>query len=162
MSYALSNPAVASLMAEATREIWLRLLTISHADWPTPIRLVDDTVDIVSRGTTFTAYGFEIAPAPEVPDQLPRIEMVVDNVGQLLTAALESLQSPPTVMIEIIMASSPDTLERGPWVYQVNQIQYDASHVRAELNYEPLVAEPFPWLRFTPTKFPGLFNAVDR
>lgn len=162
MSHALSSPAVASLMAASTSKVWLHLLSLSHSTWANPYRLVDDLADITSRGNVYTAYGFQLSIPPEVADELPRVELIVDNTAQLLIAAIEALQTPPTVTLELVLADTPDTVERGPWTFSVRQMAYDVSSIRTELTYEPLSAEPFPALRFTPTKFAGLFNAVDR
>lgn len=162
MSHALSNPAVASLMAPETAKVWLNLLTVSHDDWGSPYRFVDNLGDVVSNGNTFTAYPFQLSIPAESAGELPRVELMIDNTEQLLIAAIESLPSPPTVALEIVLADTPDTVERGPWTFTVREVAYRAEDIRIELSYEPLTAEPFPTLRFTPTKFAGLFNAVDR
>lgn len=162
MSYDLSNPAVASLMAASTSKVWLHLLTISHDDWVTTYRLVDNTENITSRGNVYTAYAFQAVIPAEMADELPRVELAIDNVGQLLIAAIETLQSSPTITLEVILADTPDTVERGPWTFSVRQVKYREQDVKIELSYEPLSTEPFPALRYTPTKFEGLFNAVNR
>lgn len=162
MSYALSNTGKASLFAASTAEVWLHLLTIEHDDLQSPVRLVDNTEAIVSRGNTYTPFGFRPQIPAEVDGALPKIEIQIDAVDQTIIAQLEELQTPPTITLEVIMASSPDTVERGPWHFTIRSVNYNALTIRSELTYEALTAEPFPYRRFTPTEFPGLFNAVDR
>ena len=158
----LSAAAIQSLMEPSTKKVWLNLLVISHSSWAVPYRFVDNMEDITSRGDLYTAYGFTIQIPPETSDELPRVELVVDNVALLLIAAIEALQTPPDVTLEIVLADTPDVVERGPWNFKIRQVTYDLTAIKTELTYEALTSEPFPYLRFTPTNFAGLFNAVNR
>lgn len=162
MSYSLSTTAKASLFAPSTGQVWLHLLTIDHDDLTAPIRLVDNTEAIVSRGETYTPFAFRPQIPAEVDGSLPKVEIQIDGVDQTIIAQLEELQTPPTIVLEVIMAGSPDTVERGPWYFTIRSVAYNALTIRSELTYEALTSEPFPHRRFTPTEFPGLFNAVDR
>lgn len=162
MSYGLSTAGRASIFAASTAEVWLHLLTINHADLSSPIRLVDNNQAITSRGQTFLPFAFRAQIPAEVDGQLPKVEIQIDAVDQSIIAQLEVLQSPPTITLEVIMASAPDVVERGPWLFTIRSVSYNALTIRSELTYEQLTAEPFPYRRFTPSDFPGLFNAVDR
>ncbi|NDC57532.1 MAG: DUF1833 domain-containing protein, partial [Alphaproteobacteria bacterium] len=76
----LSATAVASLTAETTDEVWLPLVTISHADLSSPIRVVANNENITSRGNTFIGYPFEIE-LPSQNDQSPgEARLRIDNV----------------------------------------------------------------------------------
>lgn len=162
MSYTLSTTGKASIFAASTAEVWLHLLTIEHADLSAPIRLVDNTEAVVSRGETYLPFAFRPQIPAEVDGQLPKVELQIDAVDQSIVTALEALQTPPTITLEVVMAGTPDTVERGPWYFTVRALNYNALTLRSELSYEALTAEPFPYRRFTPTDCPGLFNAVDR
>lgn len=162
MSYSLSTAGKASIFAASTAEVWLHLLTIDHADLASPIRLVDNTESIVSRGDSYLPFAFRPQIPAEVDGQLPKIELLIDGVDQTIITALEALQTPPTITLEVVMAGTPDTVERGPWYFTLRSIDYNTLTIRSELTYEALTAEPFPYRRFTPTDCPGLFNAVDR
>ncbi len=162
MSYPLSTTGKASLFAPATGEVWLHLLTIDHDDLTSPIRLVDNNEAVVSRGDTYLPFAFRPQIPAEVDGQLPKVELQIDAVDQTIIAQLEELQTPPTITLEVIMAGTPDTVERGPWYFTIRSINYNALTIRSELTYEALTAEPFPYRRFSPLEFPGLFNAVDR
>lgn len=162
MSYALSTTGKASIFAASTAQVWLHLLTIDHDDLASPIRLVDNTEAVISRGDTYLPFAFRPQIPAEVDGQLPKVELQIDAVDQTIIAALEVLQTPPTITLEVVMAGTPDTVERGPWYFTIRSLNYNALTIRSELTYEALTAEPFPYRRFTPTEFPGLFNAVDR
>ncbi len=155
-----SAAARAALYAPSTGEVFLHLVTIEHDDLATPIRLVDDLVDIVSRGDTYTASGIRPQLPPDTPDELPGIDMIIENVEHDLIIALESITTPPTVTIEVIMASTPDTVEAGPFVFDINATKYNATRVTLRLEIERLLSEPYPVGLFTPTMFPMLFQAV--
>lgn len=162
MSYSLSTTGKASIFSPATGEVWLHLLTIDHDDLTSPIRLVDNNEAVVSRGETYLPFAFRPQIPAEVDGQLPKVELQIDAVDQTIIAQLEELQTPPTITLEVIMAGTPDTVERGPWYFTIRSINYNALTIRSELTYEALTAEPFPYRRFSPLEFPGLFNAVDR
>lgn len=162
MSYALSTTGKASIFAASTAQVWLHLLTIDHDDLASPIRLVDNTEAVISRGDTYLPFAFRPQIPAEVDGSLPKVEIQIDAVDQTIIAQLEELQTPPTITLEVIMAGTPDTVERGPWYFTIRSINYNALTIRSELTYEALTAEPFPYRRFSPLEFPGLFNAVDR
>jgi hypothetical protein len=162
VSYSLSTTGKASIFSPATGEVWLHLLTLDHDDLVSPIRLVDNNEAVVSRGDTYLPFAFRPQIPAEVDGQLPKVELLIDNVDQTIIAQLEVLQTPPTITLEVVMAGTPDTVERGPWYFTLRSVNYNALTIRSELTYEALTAEPFPYRRFTPTDFPGLFNAVDR
>ena len=50
-----SQDFIRSAFAQETEDVWLVLLTISHADLSEDIRVVNNTVNITSRGLMFTA-----------------------------------------------------------------------------------------------------------
>ena len=66
----LSNEARSSMFSEETSDGLLVLLTIDHAGITAPIRLVNNNVDIKSRGEDFLAFPFEII-LPEISPPAP-------------------------------------------------------------------------------------------
>lgn len=157
-----STTARAALYAAQTPLVFLHLVTIEHDDLATPIRLVDNLEDIVSGGDTYTAFPIRVQLPPDVPGEIPSLDMVVDAVDQTLIQALRSIATPPTVSIEVIIASTPNTIEAGPFAFEVLEAQYNATEVRLRLEAERLLSEPYPSGLFTPTHFPMLFQAVGR
>lgn len=162
MSRTLSAAAEAALYGPQTGEVFLHLLEIDHADLVAPIRLVDNTEDVVSNGNTYTAFPFAVSLPPDQEGELPRVQLVIDNVTQLLIAEVRSISSPFTVSLSVIMASDPDTVEAGPWAFEAKSAEYDVQRMTCTLAYESLLQEPFPYLLYTPGNYPGLFQAVDR
>lgn len=162
MSYSVSSPAMQSLMAARTAKVWLHLLTIMDSELNVIKRMVDNTTNITSRGNVFERFAFKPQIPAESEGSMPKVEIMIDNVGQELTATIETLVAPPVIYLEVILADTPDVIERGPFKFKLRSVSYNRLTIRSELTYEELTAEPYPYKRFTPTAFPGLFNAVDR
>lgn len=158
----LSSNARAALYAAQTAEVFLQLLTIEHDDLVAPIRLVDNTEAIVSAGETFDPFPFRIVLPAETDTELPTVELVVDNVSRELLEEVRSISTPFTVTLEIVLASDPDTVEAGPFLFESRSASYDVQTLRFELGAETFMTEPFPADIYTPTTYPGLFEGVDR
>lgn len=155
----ISTAGRAALYAAQSDTAWLQLVTIEHDSIGTPIRLVCNTEDVVSRSETYQAFPFAIhLPAT---DQM-QVELVVDNVTRELVEEVRSIDTPLTVTLEIVLASDPDTIEAGPFSFESRSAEYDVQQMRLTLAYEPLLNEPFPAHSYTPIDYPGLFQAVDR
>lgn len=61
------------------------------------------------------------------------------------------------VTLSLVMASTPDTIEAGPFTFNLREVEYDAEFVSGNLLFEDILNEPFPADSFTPARFPGLF-----
>jgi hypothetical protein len=155
----LSTNARAALYAAQSDEVWLQLLTVEHSAIVTPIRIVANTENVVSRGDTYTAFPFEISIPATMAES---VELVVDNVSRELIEEVRGIDTPLTLTLEVVLASDPDTVEAGPFAFQSRTVEYDVQRMRFTLAYEPLLSEPFPAYTYTPLDYPGLFQAVDR
>lgn len=155
----ISTDGRAALYASQTDDVWLQLLTIEHDDIVTPIRLANNTEDVISRGDTYTAFAFELSLPATAQES---VELTVDNVTRELVEEVRSIDTPLTITMEIVRAADPDTVEAGPFEYQSRSVEYDVQRMRFTLAYEPILQEPFPAYTYTPIDYPGLFQAVDR
>lgn len=162
----LSTAARRAINAQETDEVFLLLLTLSHPSLPEPIRVVDNTVNITSRGHTYVAYPFKIDLPDDAPDESPRVRLEIDNVGvpddadplqRRVSDYIRAIDSPFTCALEIVLASTPDVVEAGPFEVKATSAEYDVMTVSAELGYEDLLNEPFPGDSFIPATHPGLF-----
>ncbi len=158
----MSAHAMAASFAAQTGEVFLVLLTITHPNLDEPIYLVNDQQNLVSRSHTFIAWPFDIDLPDAGNDSMPACQITFDNVDLTITSTIRSLQSPPSVTVEVVLASSPDTVEASFEGLTLQNVQYDASQIQAQLAYENVLAEPFPGDNFVPTNpgFPGLFSST--
>lgn len=154
----VSLAAMQAALASETDKIFLVLLEVQHADLTEPVRLVDNTTDIVSDTHTYTAFPFYARMPDDQDDREPVAEIVVDNVTRELIDEIRNIQSDLTVVLKVVLADSPSTIEWGPVEMEVQSISYDAEAITFQLGMQAFSREPFPYKAFTPVKFPGLFK----
>lgn len=154
----LSSAALAAVFGAQTGEAFLALLTLDHAQLAAPIRVTSDSVATVSNGETYAPFPFTVALPQERDDQLAGARLVVDNIDRSIVIALRSISSAPSVTLDIVLASSPDTVEAGPFNYTLKDAKYDALTVEGELAFEDILNEAFPGGSFVPQTHPGLFG----
>lgn len=153
----ITADALASIMMESVDEVWADLLTISHDDFPAPVRITNYNSDIVSNGLTFTACNFESPWPDEDPERFGETVLLIDNVGGWLTETIRAVEGEPDVQLVSVLVSAPDTDQVGPFYFKWKTTDIDLRRIRATLAYEDTQSEPIPWQRFTPRNNPGLF-----
>lgn len=158
MSRSLSSAAAAALHAQETSEAFIKLVEISGGGLSVPIRAASSRTDVVSNGATYTAYPFEISLPQEDENRPPEVELVIDNIDRTIVDAVRSLSSPPTVTLSIVLESSPDTVEAGPFNFTMKSASWNKLTVSGRLSYEAILDEPYPAGTFNPVEFPGLYK----
>ena len=157
MSRAVSSLTRQALFAAETGEAFLVLLTLDHPDLAVPIRVTNDAVTTTSRGDSFVVFPFDLVLPDDQDNRPPRAKLVIDNIDRQIVQAIRSLSSAPTVLIEIIRAAAPDTVEAQFVDFRLTNVSYDVQRVEGDLTIEDFTAEPFPAATFSPSWFPGLF-----
>lgn len=153
----VSSTALAAMLAPETDEVFLVLLTIDEASLADPIRYVHDHQDVVSRGDTYFAAFFDLELPTERPDSIDSARISVDNVDRQIVQAIRLAQGRPTIRIEIVLASDPDTVEIGPFDFELQRAEYDAQTVSGILAFDDVVEVRAPLHTRTPHWFPDLF-----
>ncbi|MBE0598443.1 MAG: DUF1833 family protein, partial [Desulfuromonadales bacterium] len=105
----------------------------------------------------YQPFPFDIALPADRDDQISKVTLTIDNVDRAIVRAVRELASAPTVTLEIVLASSPDVVEAGPFEFTLQDAGYDALTVSGTLGYEDILNEPFPAGAFVPAAFPGMF-----
>ncbi len=157
MSRPLSLSARQSLYAGGTDDVFLILLTFSHDSLAAPIRVTSDAVNTASRGDVFIAYPFDLSLPDDDETRPPRARLTIDNIDRQIMAAVRSLSTPPAVLIEIVRAADPDTVEARFADFKLLNVQYDVQVIQGDISVEDFTTEPFPAHTFSPSLFPGLF-----
>lgn len=157
MSRNLSTTMRQALNAPETGEAFLVLLTLSHADLPDPIRVTSDAVATESRGNSFTPFPFDLTLPDDLDDRAARAKLAIDNIDREIVRAVRSLTTAPNVLIEIVRAAAPDTVEAQFIDFRLTNVSYDVYKVEGILSIEDFTAEPYPAATFSPSLFPGLF-----
>lgn len=152
-----STAARQAVYAQETGLAALCLLTITGTGIPTPLRFVNNQLDVVSRGTTYLATAFSINLPDEKEDSPPRVALSFDNVDRQIVAAIRTLTAAPQIALEIVFSGSLDTVEAGPFNFTLRNADYTADVINGELWFEDFLNEGFPADSFTPSTAPGLF-----
>lgn len=152
----MSTSAVQALMAQETDAVFLILLTIEHETLATPIRVVNNNVNIVSRGNTYQAFAFDIT-LPNDDEGLPVAKLTMDNIGLELIETIRTIKSNPTVTIEIILANSPDTVELAIYDMTLKSVQFNAYTVSGDLIVEDILNQPLHGSMIDSSQYRGLF-----
>lgn len=153
----LSARGLAAITAPHTDEVFMHLLTLSHPDLPTPIRVCREGTT-VSRGSTFTYFPFEPMVPDDRDDKPPVVTIRVSAVDRSIAQAVMALDGDTLqATIELVLAGTPDTLEAGPFNFTLRQAKGDANTLEGTLAYEDLLNEPYPGDSQTPTRVPGIF-----
>lgn len=155
----VSLQALQAMFAQETEEVFLSCLTLTHPDLSVPIRVVNNTEDVVRAAGTFIGCPFEVALPSSKEGQLPQVDLRVDNVDPAILNSLRGLSQDEDVkcLLEVVLASTPDTIEAGPFDFTLRSVNYDAMTIDAALAFEDILNDRYPADDFTPTNSPGLF-----
>ena len=156
MTELVSDAAVEQATAQHADDPFLVLLTLSHDTLAEPIRIVRNRKAITSRSNTYLAYPFEIE-LPTDGEESPSARITVANVSRSIGYALEALVEPPECLIEIVLASTPDTVERAWDEFSFTQATWDAFRMTATIQQLAFWDEPWPKKFIRPNNFPGMF-----
>lgn len=157
MSRTVSSSTLAAVHAAESGEAFVILLTFTHESLVAPIRVSGDAVDTVSRGYNFISYPFSLILPDDTEGRSPRAKLVIDNVGRQIMEAVRELQTAPTLLMEVVRAAAPDTVEATFSDFKLRNVTYDSQAIEAELSIEDFTAEPYPSATFCPSLFPGIF-----
>jgi len=157
------------MYAQQTEEVFILLLEVSNESDPSdPIRVALDNSNLDSKLTvggvdthavavTFAGGFFEVELPEEAGENISTVRIAIDNVDRSIVTAIRNASEPPTVKMWIVLRSSPDLVEAGPYYLQLESATYDANTVTGELAFEDITNRRYPKHEFTPAIAPGLF-----
>jgi hypothetical protein len=154
----VSANALRAMLAQETGEVFLVCITLSHSSFAQPYLLVSDQKPLVRTAGTFQPFAFGIKFPDESEDQLPSVQMILDNVDPAILSAIRTIGAErPSVKVEAVLASQPNTVE-AQFTFAILSIDYNAATITGTLGFEEDVLNtPFPSGTYTPTNSPGLF-----
>lgn len=136
----------------------LLLLEIAHVDLLEPIRVVNDTQDLLHNGNTFVALQFRATLPDDLEEGEPRATLAVDNVGRELTEWLELSGGGrgATVRMLQVLRSAPNTIE---WEVTLDlaDVRVNLLDVTGTLSFDSLINLPAIALTYRPDVAPGIF-----
>lgn len=167
MSRTISLTFRGAIFGQETGEVPIALVTIEHADFPTPLRLCSAPIDrlsttplkygLTSRGDEYLFCPMSIALPDDADERAPSAQLVIENVSRELVETIRSVSTPGTATLEMVLASSPDVVEIPYEDFEIRNAQYNADVITIEMSIAGLDEEPYPAGMFGPAGFPGLF-----
>ena len=147
-------------------------LTIDHPNIADPIRVVSDYFDYEIDGNLFVAMPFEVLPLTD-NDQSPSAELRVQNIDRRIGQAVEKDMDGRRAIVSAVAHSSEDfdlsvdprvpldALDLPP-IYKFEQFELadvrgNALELTGRITLIDITQEPWPFLRATSDRFPGLF-----
>ena len=112
---------------------------------------------VISRTKSYTFLPVQVTLPTEDEAQSPRCTLNIYDVTRYLTPIIRSLTAPPRVKLELVLNSTPNTVELSFDYLYITSITYNKDAVNCELTMINLEREPFPVHVMSPTYFPGLF-----
>lgn len=171
MSRSLSSVLRSALYARETGEAVIALITFSHDDLPEPVRIctggiqedpLDPDVYITpSRGNDYLFVPVDVLLPEDIADGDPKSSLAIDNVDRDLIDTIRSIEEGATVLLEIVLASDPDTVEIAFPELKMVTADYDRDEIVVDLTIDALLTEPYPGDSFTPAGFPSIFPGLQ-
>ncbi|MGP1664445.1 MAG: DUF1833 family protein [Rhodanobacter sp.] len=154
----ISPAAFQALLAQQTSEVLLSFIRVEHPSLPAPRRLVCNTQPITRLDGVYQPYAFN-APSPaQKEDRVAQTTITVDNTDLELGAILRTLVGMPTVTLFTALASQPNVIEEGPYVFSLTGMQGDMNTISGQLGYDTSIWDQnFPAQTYMPSNSQGLF-----
>jgi len=147
-----------NLLATSATDPIIVLLEITHLDLAVPIRVANNSEDVVSNGTTFIACPFELTLPDDIEGQLPQATLSVDNIGQELTAWLEYSRGGQGAKCRMMLvAASSPSLREFDMTMDMTGLKIDNLKVLAQLGFVNTLGRAAVSKTFTPATAPGLW-----
>ena len=134
------------------------LLEITHPDLAQPVRICNDTQDIVSNGNTFTALAFRISLPDDIENQLPRAKISIDNVGRELTQWIDDSNGGRGAQVRVmqVMRDDPNTVEFDI-TCDLLSVSQSPLEISGTLGFEDLLSRAGLPVMYRPDNTPPLF-----
>ena len=154
----LSKRAIEALNRNETDEIFLYCLEI-EVEGEEAWRFVNNNEDIISDWKRYTACGFTVSlPSQKNETGSETCRLSIDNIdSRIMQFISKGIGKKITAKIIIILADTPDIIEKGPLKFILRNVSVDKATVQGDLYDFYLFDRNIPEGRFTPKDFPGLF-----
>lgn len=159
MARSVATTIVQAVNAQDTDNAFLVLLTLTHSSFAT-VRLVNNTVDVVSNGNTYTAFPFKIELPASTEDFQPIMTATVYNATIGLVNEVRTIAGSReriAVRIDVVASSDLDNPVYTVSTFEITNAEYDDTIMTFDMAVDTLIAEGYPADSFSPPNFPGIF-----
>lgn len=167
MSRDVSSTLKEQVFAQQMTDVVITLITISHPDLSADINISSDPTETLSTGVLgtvsnyveYTQLPFELTLQEQTENLLARAVLKVDNISREIIQAIRTASNePPTVRIQLVLASDVDTAELDIQDLKLNNIRANQFYVEGELQPEIIQGEKYPYKTFNQADWPGVFG----
>lgn len=155
----LSSTAKSKIFKQES-DSFLVLIVITHPDLVTPLRFVNNTVNVISNGFEYIAFPFKLKWPNDTDGTVPVASLQIDNSNQVIMQTIRTLVGKPTVSISAIRMDDFDAVEVTLPNFQLSNVRGDVGSITGDLTLDDVAKEAYPGVTFTPAEFPGIFIAV--
>lgn len=156
----ISKSAKTEIVKPESSAVFLHLLKVEAQGYET-LYFVDNTQSIVSNGQTYVPAAFKVVLPSQTEDgSIQPCQLVVDNVDQIISATIKkanAAQKKIYATISVVMAQTPDVIERGSLRFILRDVTINKSTVSGELYDFYVYDRKIPEGVYNPQNFPGLF-----
>lgn len=157
MANSLSPELLAQLLNQESDDPFLTLITLTHPSFGQPVRYVNNTENIISRGDTFLAFPVKITLPVDDGESAREVSIEFDNVSLDLLDEIRQVTTPIDVKLEMVLASIPDDVQMSLEELKIGNVQYDSQKISARLFMDDFLSSGLTSESYTPTVFPGMF-----
>jgi hypothetical protein len=157
MANQLSPALIAQLYAQESDDPFLLLSTLTHPSFSGPIRLVNNTENIVSNGETFVAFPMNIRLPADDGETVREVAMEFDNVSLELVDEFRAVTTPIEIRLDLVLASNPDYIQLSFTDLKLRNINYNKQRISAKLTLDSFLNIELTSEKYGPSNYPGLF-----
>jgi len=157
MANSLTPELLAQLYNQESEDVFLTLLTLTHPSFAAPIRLVNNSVDIISRGDTFIAFPFKLKLPVDDGESAREVSIEFDNVSLEILDELRTVTTSIEVKMEMVLASIPDEVQISIEELKIQAVNYNKQVISARLFLDSFLTTELNSEIYSPTLYPGIF-----
>ena len=159
MSRSITTAAKKEIYASETGAVFLTVLQVIHSSITT-LYFVNNMVDVVYDGVTYTAYPFKFDPPKDKEGAKPESKITFPNIDRELLAIVRSVSDPITIKAALIMILPDNTAskEGGWWQFEMKNVSYDMMTITGDLEYDINLDNYLSKTKYNNLTFPGLYG----
>ena len=160
MARTVATTVIAAFNAQTTTQAFYSLLTVTHPSWGTPVRLVNNTEDIVSNGNTFSAFPFSVVLLADDDGSAPRLRVSIANTTRIIVSEMRAVagsRTRITATLSVVSSIDNNTAIADFPDFDLVNVSYNSEVMSFDLVVDPFMTEAFPALSFAPSLTPGIF-----
>lgn len=159
MAREVSATALQAMLSQQTGEVFVPCLKIEHPSFAAPYRIAYNTETLHRSDGDYLPFAFQCNLPDQVEDSVPQVKVTIDNADLEISNAIRAVNGMPSITMDVVLASSPNTIEAGPFAYSLMDATVTADSINGTLGYEDdIFSQQVPGQSYLPTNSAGLFT----